>query len=283
MANVVYGKTYATQIYDDCQQLIENLKAKNVTPKLAIILVGDDKASLTYIKRKQIACKKMQMLSTLEQLPKSSSTEQVVELIEKFNADPAIHGIIVQQPLPAQVNKLQVVQTIDPTKDVDGLHPLNYGLVANGVKNNLVTCTPKGCMFLLKQLGIEIKGKTAVVVGRSMIVGRPLALLLEQAGATVTICHSATKNLGAITSTADILAVAVGKSGLITKEMVKQQATVLDIGISTNEQGKMTGDVNFDEVSTVAKNITPVPGGIGPLTVAMLISNTVHAAHQQQA
>lgn len=281
MTTELAGKLFAEMILTDCVAQLVPLQAAGFQAGLAIVLVGDDSASLTYIRRKRAMCKRLGIASTFEHLPATATLSEVIATVARLNAEPSIHGIIVQQPLPAGIKPLTVVEAVLPCKDVDGLHPHNFGLLVSGQREQLVACTPLGCMFLLNEIGVEPRGKRATVVGRSMIVGRPLAQLLDQAGATVTVCHSATPDLAEACRTADILAVAVGQPGLVTAAMVKPGATVLDIGISRNTAGQLCGDVD-EGVYKVAAYYTPVPGGIGPLTVAMLMKNTVTAAKRAQ-
>lgn len=277
VAKLLAGKPYAEQILHACTRELKTIERAG----LAIVLVGEDPASLTYIKRKLATCKQLGIYSDFRQLPATATSAEVIAVIDELNADRAIHGIIVQQPLPAGIVSLEIVRAIDPAKDVDGLHPHNFGLLVSKDKEALVACTPQGCMYLLEHAGVPVRGKLATVVGRSMIVGRPLAILLDQAGATVTVCHSNTADLATACRNADILAVAVGQANTVTSAMVKPGATVLDIGINRTADGKLCGDVAAD-VAEVAKFLTPVPGGIGPLTVAMLMRNTVIAAHRVQ-
>lgn len=279
MANILAGKPFADSILATCATEVKQLRAAGIKPGLAMVLVGDDPASTTYVSHKRAACQALGIVSTLVELAATCTTAQVVSAVRRLNADAGVHGILVQQPLPRQVDTGQVVQAVLPTKDVDGLHPHNVGMLVMRGTSQPVACTPQGCMYLLGELGFNLRGKRAVVIGRSMIVGRPLAMLLDQAGATVTVCHSQTKDLAAACRQADVLAVAAGCPGLVTAAMVKPGAIVLDIGINRDAAGRLCGDT-LPEVSEVAGKVTKVPGGIGPLTVAMLMRNTVAVAHQ---
>ena len=280
METILPGTPYANRILEQCKTDLDALARSGVHPGLAFVLVGEDPASMVYVRRKQKAAKALGIRSDLIKLPQETTTVQLIEQIQLINDDPAIHGLIAQQPLPASIDTFAVTSSIAPTKDVDGLHPHNLGLLAARRNDGLYACTACGCIYLLQQAGIAIASKAATVVGRSLIVGRPLALMLTDAGATVTICHTKTSNLAAACRNADILVVAAGCAHLVTAQMVKPGAVVLDVGISRGSNGKLCGDVDFEEVRKVARYITPVPGGIGPLTVAMLMRNTVLAARQ---
>jgi len=248
-----------------------------IIPGLAVILVGDDLASLIYVGRKAKACAEVGFLSREYKLPTDTSEVALLNIISELNADQAIHGILVQLPLPKHISTDKIIAAIDPQKDVDGFHPYNVGGLVSG--NPLfIPCTPRGIMELISRTGIELSGKEAVVVGRSNIVGKPMALLLLAQHATVTICHSRTKDLPAVTRRADVLIAAVGKAEMIKPEMVKEGAVVIDVGVNRLENGKLTGDVSFNEVAPKASYITPVPGGVGPMTIAMLMKNTLDAA-----
>jgi methylenetetrahydrofolate dehydrogenase (NADP+)/methenyltetrahydrofolate cyclohydrolase len=253
------------------------------TPCLAAVLVGEDPASQTYVRNKQKACEKTGMTSVLHALKTETTTAELLALINKLNADPKIHGILVQLPLPKQINEYQALEAINPDKDVDALHPRNVGRIVQG-RPLFLPCTPQGVRELLIRNNIQIAGANAVVLGRSEIVGKPMAIMLMQRGqgadATVTVCHSRTKNLPQICRSADILIVAIGKAKFVTADMVKPGATVIDVGINRTDAG-LVGDVDFQAVKEVAGYITPVPGGIGPLTIAMLLKNTLQAAKLQ--
>ena len=263
----------------------ESLKAEcsafsartGITPGLAVILVGEDPASQVYVRNKHRACLEVGFLSRVYTLPADTTEQELLTLIAKLNADREIHGILVQLPLPRHISEEAVILAIDPRKDVDAFHPGNVGRVLTG-NYDFVPCTPAGVMELLSHYGIDPAGKTAVVVGRSNIVGKPQALLLLEKNATVTVCHSRTPDLAAVTRTADILVVAVGRAGLVTGDMVKPGGVVIDVGMNRNAEGKLCGDVDFDSVAEVASYITPVPGGVGPMTITMLLRNTMTAA-----
>jgi len=256
-----------------------DLNEKGLTPGLAVVLVGTDPASQVYVGHKEKACKEVGFHSEVYRLPATTSQKELLELIEKLNSDSKIHGILVQLPLPKHLNEKEIINKISPTKDVDGFHPISAGALLIGEKG-LQPCTPKGCIHLIKQTGIEISGKKAVVVGRSNIVGKPIALMLLQENATVTICHSRTKDLQAELLQADIVVAAVGKVNFITADMIKPGAVVIDVGINRLENGKLAGDVNFEKVKEKAAWITPVPGWVGPMTIAMLLKNTLEAAQR---
>ena len=273
------GKAMALAIREEIADKVAGLKARGVTPGLAVILVGDDPASEIYVRNKGIACEKAGMHSETIRLPQETTQRQLEAEIDRLNRDPAIDGILVQLPLPRHLDERAALSAILPEKDVDGFHPVNAGRLLAG-EPTVVPCTPKGAMRLIRSTGVETDGKEAVVVGRSNIVGKPMALLLLQAGCTVTVCHSRTRDLGAVTRRADILVSAVGKAGVIRGDMVKPGAVVIDVGINRVE-GKGTGDAAFDEVSEVAGWLTPVPGGVGPMTIAMLLENTLEAAEKR--
>jgi len=246
-------------------------------PGLAVVLVGDDPASHVYVRNKERGCARVGLESRTVRMPATSTTAEIVKAVETLNADPTIHGILVQMPLPAGCDPLAVQLAIHPDKDVDGLHPLNAGRLASGLPG-LVPATPRGVMTLLSHAGISLRGALAVVIGRSNLVGKPVAQLLLQADATVTVCHSRTRDLAHQVRQADVVVAAVGIPGLVTADMVKPGAVVIDVGINRNAEGKLVGDVDFAGVSAVAGWITPVPGGVGPMTIASLLENTLHAA-----
>ncbi len=272
------GKALAQRTRDGIAKQVAELKTRGVTPGLAVILVGNDPASEIYVRNKGIACEKAGMRSETVRLPAEISQERLHEEIERLNADPEIDGILLQLPIPGHLDERQALDRIDPRKDVDGFHLVNAGKLLAGEKT-VVPCTPKGIMRLIGEAGVPLVGKEAVVIGRSNIVGKPIALLLMQAGCTVTICHSKTVNLAGHTRRADILVAAVGKAGFVTPDMVKPGAVVIDVGINRVE-GKVCGDVD-PAVSAVAGYLTPVPGGVGPMTIAMLLENTVEAAEKR--
>jgi methylenetetrahydrofolate dehydrogenase (NADP+)/methenyltetrahydrofolate cyclohydrolase len=283
-AEILDGKSLSNEI---CAELARDVAAwvdrHAVIPCLAAVLVGEDPASEVYVRGKQRGCERAGMQSRLERLPSSASTEDLLQLVGRLNDDPAVHGILVQLPLPPDVDELRVLDAVDPLKDVDAFHPLNVGRIVQG-RPRFLPCTPSGIQQLMIRRGIDPAGKHVVVVGRSDIVGKPMAIMMLQRGtggdATVTVCHSRTPNLGDMTRTADILIVAVGRANLITGEMVKPGAVVIDVGMNRTEAG-LVGDVDFESVRPVASRITPVPGGVGPLTVTMVLKNTFLAAQLQ--
>jgi methylenetetrahydrofolate dehydrogenase (NADP+)/methenyltetrahydrofolate cyclohydrolase len=253
------------------------LKVRGITPGLAVVLVGENPASQVYVRNKVKACADNGLHSVLEQYPATLSEADLLGRVYALNKNPAIHGILVQLPLPAHMDAQKVIEAISPAKDVDGFHIASAGALMVG-QPGFWPCTPYGCMKMLESIGYDLKGKHAVVVGRSNIVGKPMALMLLQKNATVTICHSATKDLKALTLQADLLVAAVGKRNVITADMVKPGAVVIDVGMNRNEEGKLCGDVDFDGVREVASYLTPVPGGVGPMTITMLLVNTLEAA-----
>jgi methylenetetrahydrofolate dehydrogenase (NADP+)/methenyltetrahydrofolate cyclohydrolase len=255
------------------------LKAKGITPGLAVILVGENPASQVYVRNKVKACEDSGLHSILEKHPASLTETALLNRIDALNHDTGIHGILVQLPLPAHIDAQKVIEAISPAKDVDGFHIASAGALMTGMPG-FWPCTPYGCMKMLESIGYELKGKHAVVIGRSNIVGKPMALMLLQKNATVTICHSATQDLKAITLQADVIVAAVGKRNILTADMVKPGAVVLDVGMNRNEEGKLCGDVDFAGVEQVAGYITPVPGGVGPMTITMLLINTLEAAER---
>jgi methylenetetrahydrofolate dehydrogenase (NADP+)/methenyltetrahydrofolate cyclohydrolase len=255
------------------------LKAKGITPGLAVILVGENPASQVYVRNKVKACEDSGLHSILEKHPASLTEAALLNRIKALNQDTSIHGILVQLPLPEHIDAQKVIEAISPAKDVDGFHIASAGALMTGMPG-FWPCTPYGCMKMLESIGYELKGKHAVVIGRSNIVGKPMALMLLQKNATVTICHSATQNLKAITLQADVIVAAVGKRNILTADMVKPGAVVLDVGMNRNEEGKLCGDVDFAGVEQVAGYITPVPGGVGPMTITMLLVNTLEAAER---
>ena len=281
-ARLIDGKGLAARLRDSfAARAAQFLARTGQTPHLAAVLVGDDPASSVYVRNKQTDCKKAGILSTLYPLPASTTTAELLALVERLNADPSVHGILVQLPLPKQVDEQQILDAVAPLKDVDCFHPENVGRLAQG-RPRFLPCTPAGCMELLKDAGVTTAGAHAVVLGRSEIVGKPMAMLLMQKGAdaTVTVCHSRTKDLASLTRQADILVAAIGKANFVTADMVKPGAVVIDVGI--NRVGdKLVGDVDFDAVAPIASAITPVPGGVGPMTRALLLENTLRAAELQ--
>lgn len=282
-AKLLEGKLFAAKIREEAGRRASELKEKTgVTPGLAVIIVGENPASQVYVRNKHKACTELGFHSESVELPEDTTREQLLAEIKRLNNAPEIHGILVQLPLPKALQKYEseVLEAISPLKDVDGFHPVNVGRLVTGQKA-LVPCTPNGCIKMLELAGIPIEGANAVVIGRSNIVGKPMLNLLLSRNATVTICHSRTKNLAEVTSKADILVAAVGKPGFVTADMVKPGATVIDVGINRIAPKKLVGDVDFEAVKEVAGAITPVPGGVGLLTIAMLMMNTVDAAEMQ--
>jgi methylenetetrahydrofolate dehydrogenase (NADP+)/methenyltetrahydrofolate cyclohydrolase len=278
-AQVIDGKAISALVRQDLQGNITRLKALGVTPGLAVVLVGDDPASRVYVNMKKKACAALGMYSEEHLLSADISQDELIDTIKALNADPKIHGILVQLPIPAHLDEDEVIETILPSKDVDGFHPINVGRLMIG-KPTFVPCTPAGIIKLIKSTGVDIRGKNAAVVGRSNIVGKPAATLLLQEHATVTICHSRTRDLAAHCRNADILVVAVGRQEIIRGDMIKPGAIVIDVGTNKVE-GRLLGDVAFEEAKETAGFITPVPGGVGPMTIAMLMTNTVRAAEMK--
>ena len=279
-ARVLSGKEFALQIKEEVRRDAAALLEKTgVIPGLTVVLVGEDAASQVYVNNKHKACLELGIHSDIVRLPETASKEELLAVIERLNQDKTVHGILVQLPLPKALRAVEqeVLLAIDPAKDVDGFHPLNAGRLAVG-DEHLVPCTPAGCVKMLEMAGVEIQGKHAVIIGRSNIVGKPMAQLLLSRNATVTICHSRTEDLAAMARQADILVAAVGKAHFVTADMVKKGAVVIDVGINRLPNGKLAGDVDFEKVQQVAGAITPVPGGVGLLTIAMLLANTVKAA-----
>jgi methylenetetrahydrofolate dehydrogenase (NADP+)/methenyltetrahydrofolate cyclohydrolase len=279
MSQIIDGNALAKQVRSEIAQRVAQLKSKGILPGLAVLLVGEDPASQVYVRNKVKACEEAGMHSLLERLPADLSEEQLLKRIQELNQDKSIHGILVQLPLPKHLNSHLVIESIAPEKDVDGFHVANAGALMIGAPL-FRPCTPYGCMKMLESINYDIKGARAVVVGASNIVGKPMAMLLLQAGATVTICNSKTKDLSAHTKEADILVVATGKPKMITGDMVKPGAIVIDVGINRLPDGKLCGDVDFESVQQVARAITPVPGGVGPMTITMLLLNTLEAAER---
>lgn len=277
-AQMLDGKAMSAELREELALRVQRLKGKGVTPGLAVILVGDDPASQIYVKNKELGCQQVGIHSVTIRLPETASQAELEAQIDKLNADMSIHGILVQLPLPQGLDEAAALARILPEKDVDGFHLLNAGKLFTG-QQGVVACTPKGAMEMLHRTGSDLSGKEAVVVGRSNIVGKPMAMLLLQENATVTICHSRTANLAEHTRRADVLVAAVGKPRFITADMVKPGAVVIDVGINRVD-GKVVGDVDFDAVREVASWITPVPGGVGRMTITMLLANTIEAAER---
>ena len=279
MAKILDGKLMAEDLTKDQTRRVAELAAKGVIPGLAVVLVGEDPASQIYVRNKGIACETVGVHSKTIRLPQSASQDEVIAAVDELNADDSIHGILVQLPLPGHLDEAAVLARILPQKDVDGFHISNAGKLFSG-QSGVVPCTPKGIIHMLKQGGVELTGKDAVVIGRSNIVGKPAAMLLLNENCTVTICHSRTQNLKEHCRRADILVAAIGKPRFVTADMVKPGAAVVDVGINRVD-GKVVGDVDYEAVSEVAGYITPVPGGVGKLTISMLIENTLEAACRQ--
>ena len=281
-AKLIDGNALSKKIRGEVAERVARLVAQGKQPGLAVVLVGDNPASQVYVKHKVSDCESTGMRSVLEKYDASMSEADLLARVQALNADPSIHGILVQLPLPPHIDANKVIETISPAKDVDGFHVQSAGALMVG-QPGFKPCTPYGCMKMLESIGVNAKGKHAVVIGRSNIVGKPMAMLLLQANATVTICHSGTPDLGAMTRQADIVVAAVGKRNVLTADMVKPGAVVIDVGMNRNDEGKLCGDVDFDGVSQVAGWITPVPGGVGPMTRAMLLVNTLEAAERAAA
>lgn len=279
MAKLINGKFIATQIKEELREKVSALKAEGIEPGLAVILVGDNSASQVYVRNKKTACEFVGIKSFSYELPTETSEDELLGLIDTLNADPTVHGILVQLPLPAHLDEQKVILRIAPSKDVDGFHPQNVGALSIGLKG-FVSCTPAGVIELLKRYNIAIAGKNCVVVGRSNIVGKPVSLLLLREHGTVTICHSRTQNLKEVVQNADIVVAAVGIPNFIKRDMIKEGAAIIDVGINRLENGKLCGDVDFEACEKKAAYITPVPGGVGPMTIAMLMHNCVLAAEK---
>lgn len=280
MGKAINGKEIREHTLKDIAAQVGQLKSKGINPRLAVILVGDDPASKIYVSNKKKSCESVGIESLEYTLPAETTTEQLLALIDELNADASVNGFICQLPVPRHIDKSAVLERISPVKDVDCFHPVNVGLLSQG-KAQLMPCTPAGIIKMLEYEQIDIAGKNCVVIGRSDIVGKPMAMLMLQKNATVTVCHSATADLPAVTRTADILIAAVGKPKFVTSDMVKDGAVIIDVGMDRDENGKLCGDVDFDGVIDKAALVTPVPGGVGLMTTAMLMHNTVTAAKIQ--
>ena len=278
--NIIDGKAVSKKVKEDVKAECEQLKAKGVTPGLAVIIVGDDPASQVYVHNKEVACEACGFYSVKYALPAETTQDELNALIDKLNKDDKINGILCQLPLPSHLDDKEVINRIDPLKDVDAFHPVNVGAIMIGDYNYL-PCTPAGVMELIHSTGVDVSGKKAVVMGRSNIVGKPMAMLLLHENATVEITHSRTQNLADITKEADILVAAIGKAKFVKADMVKDGAVVIDVGMNRDENGKLCGDVDFEDVKDKCSFITPVPGGVGPMTIAMLMKNTLTAAKIQ--
>jgi methylenetetrahydrofolate dehydrogenase (NADP+)/methenyltetrahydrofolate cyclohydrolase len=283
---ILDGKALSDQIKIELKKESDKLNEKGITPGLAVILVGDDAASQTYVKMKEKACDTAGIYSIIHKMPTTISQEKILETISMINNNPNIDGVLVQLPLPKHIDTTKIIEAIDPKKDVDGFHPFNVGNILTKKKTDaplsIAPCTPAGVMELLERYNIDPAGKRAVIVGRSNIVGKPLALMLLNRDATVTICHSRTKDLSSVVKEADIVVAAVGVAKLVTAEMVKDGAVVIDVGVNRMSDGKLCGDVDYETVKDKASAITPVPGGVGPMTIAMLLKNTFNMAKKQK-
>ena len=280
VAQVIDGVALSKQLRQQISDRVSQLKQQGITPGLAVILVGDNPASQVYVRNKIKACEDTGFKSVLEQYPATLTEAELLQRVQALNLDASIHGILVQLPLPEHIDGQKVIEAISPAKDVDGFHVASAGALMVG-QPGFWPCTPYGCMKMLESIGYALRGKHAVVIGRSNIVGKPMALMLLQQHATVTICHSATADLGHMTRQADVLIAAVGKQNLVTADMVKPGAVVIDVGMNRNAEGKLCGDVDYEGVKHVAGWITPVPGGVGPMTITMLLMNTLEAAEHE--
>ncbi|WP_048948080.1 bifunctional methylenetetrahydrofolate dehydrogenase/methenyltetrahydrofolate cyclohydrolase [Enterococcus faecalis] len=281
MSTVINGRELADQMQAEIQKDVEKMTQQGIQPGLVVLLVGENSASQTYVRNKERAAAKIGILSKVEKLPETISEEELLAEIDKYNQDSRFHGILVQLPLPKHIDEEKILLAIDPKKDVDGFHPMNLGRLFVG-KPEMIPCTPYGIMKMFEAYDIDLTGKRAVVIGRSNIVGKPMAQLLLMKNATVTIAHSKTEHLAEVAKEADILVVAIGRGHFVTKEFVKPGAVVIDVGMNRNQEGKLIGDVAFDEVSEIASYITPVPKGVGPMTITMLMYQTVEAAKKQK-
>ncbi|TXH87987.1 MAG: bifunctional methylenetetrahydrofolate dehydrogenase/methenyltetrahydrofolate cyclohydrolase FolD [Rhodoferax sp.] len=282
-AQIIDGNALSKQLRGEVAQRATALKARGLTPGLAVVLVGDNQASQVYVRNKVKACEDAGLHSVLEKYDASMTEAELLARVEALNNDPAIHGILVQLPLPKHIDDHKVIEAISPAKDVDGFHVASAGALMVG-ETGFKACTPYGCMKMLESIGMkDLRGKHAVIIGRSNIVGKPMAMMLLQANATVTITHSGTADLGAMTRQADVVVAAVGKRNVLTKDMVKPGAVVIDVGMNRNDEGKLCGDVDYAGVSQVAGYITPVPGGVGPMTITMLLVNTMESAEREAA
>lgn len=280
--NIIDGKAVSKKVKEDVKAECEQLKAKGITPGLAVIIVGEDPASQVYVHNKEVACEACGFHSVKYALPAETTQEELNALIDELNEDNSINGILCQLPLPKHLDDKEVINRINPIKDVDAFHPVNVGAIMIGDYNYL-PCTPAGVMELIHSTGVDVSGKKAVVIGRSNIVGKPMAMLLLHENATVEITHSKTQSLADVTKQADILVAAIGKAKFVTADMVKQGAVVIDVGMNRDENGKLCGDVDFEGVKDKCSFITPVPGGVGPMTIAMLMKNTLTAAKLQNS
>jgi len=288
MARIIDGRVIAVKVYTELRAEIASLAERGLRPGLAVVLVGDDPASRAYVRAKDKMCRELGLHSVKLELPATTAQEELLARITELNNDPAVHGILVQSPPPPQIDEAAIVRLIDPRKDVDGFHPLNVAKLAFGDESGFVPCTPLGCLRLLRETGVELRGANVTVLGRSMIVGKPMALLLMKKGvdATVTVLHSRSRDLPELCRRADVLIAAIGQPGFVRAAHVRDGVTVIDVGINRVEDPqaergyRLTGDVDFESVAPKAAAITPVPGGVGPMTIAMLMTNTVKACHQ---
>lgn len=278
-AQIINGKEIAESVRQEISKEVQQLREKNVVPGLAVILVGDNQASQTYVRHKQKACEDLGMHSVLIKKPADLSQEELIQSIAELNQDDSIHGILVQLPLPGHIQEKAIIEAISPEKDVDGFHPINIGRMMTG-QDAFLPCTPYGVMVMLEYIDYDLEGKHVVIVGRSNIVGKPAGQLFLNANATVTYCHSRTKDLAYYTKQADVVVAAVGKRDTITSDHIKEGAIVIDVGMNRDDEGKLCGDVAFDEVKNKASYITPVPKGVGPMTITMLMKNTVKSAQK---
>jgi methylenetetrahydrofolate dehydrogenase (NADP+)/methenyltetrahydrofolate cyclohydrolase len=278
-AQIINGKEIAEAVRQEISKEVQQLREKNIVPGLAVILVGDNQASQTYVRNKQKACEDLGMHSILIKKPAELSQEELIQSIDELNQDDSIHGILVQLPLPGHIQEKAIIEAISPDKDVDGFHPINIGRMMTG-QDAFLPCTPYGVMVMLEHIDYDLEGKHVVIVGRSNIVGKPAGQLFLNANATVTYCHSKTRDLAYYTKQADVVVAAVGKRDTITSDHIKEGAVVIDVGMNRNDEGKLCGDVAFDDVKNKASYITPVPKGVGPMTITMLMKNTVKSAQK---
>ena len=273
---IIDGKKISTEIKDELKEQVAQLKAEGVEVTLAVVKVGEDPASAVYVRNKEKACEYIGINSKKIEMPEETTEEELLKLVDDLNTDPAINGILVQLPLPKHIDENKILLAIDPMKDVDGFHPVNVGKMVIG-EESFLPCTPAGIIEMIKRSGLDIEGKECVIIGRSNIVGKPMAILMLRENATVTVTHSRTKNLPEVCKRADIIVAALGKAKFVTKDFVKEGAIIIDVGMDRDEDGKLCGDVDFDEVERIASAITPVPGGVGPMTVTMLLVNCLRS------
>ena len=273
---IIDGKKISTEIKDELKEQVAKLKAEGVEVTLAVVKVGEDPASAVYVRNKEKACEYIGINSKKIEMPEETTEEELLNLVNDLNTDPAINGILVQLPLPKHIDENKILLAIDPMKDVDGFHPVNVGKMVIG-EESFLPCTPAGIIEMIKRSGLDIEGKECVIIGRSNIVGKPMAILMLRENATVTVTHSRTKDLPEVCKRADIIVAALGKAKFVTKEFVKEGAIIIDVGMDRDEDGKLCGDVDFDEVEPIASAITPVPGGVGPMTVTMLLVNCLRS------